>query len=166
MPQNIWAYEILANCYCDLEMHKERVAVLTKALYLEPKNGGTFYARCYSHLQLKEYDAAIKDAKSVLKLVPPDHVFAGLAYWRLAEAQYKLGSLDQSIASCNKALDLYESPEIYELRSLAREKKGEVVLAMMDRVLAQLEEYRSRGPFLISSPTIRLRNYFAENKRV
>jgi tetratricopeptide (TPR) repeat protein len=163
MPKNEHALENLAWCYCDFEMHKERIEALTQQISLSPKVALPYFQRSVSHLRLKEYESSINDSNSYLKLVHPDDVIAGCAYWRIGEAQCKLGRFDESIESCTKALDLFETSEIYDIRATARQQKGEIVFAAIDRMSARLTEHKMAAICGYAVFINEFRKYFQSN---
>ena len=89
----------------------EAVADYDKALELEPDFGPALHNRACVFMGLGAWQTAVRDQKRAIRLTPP----MARMYLILADAQMRVGLLDDAIASCKRASAIGGEPE-HEVR--------------------------------------------------
>lgn len=127
---------------------KEALADMNKVIQLRQEACGEDYsARASLYVDLKNYDAAISDAKKSLQL-KKDYT---QAYYNLAHAQYFKGDYKDAIANCTKAIEHDETTSsAIKLRGLCYQAIGEDEKALNDferftAAFHDAESYKARA---------------------
>jgi tetratricopeptide (TPR) repeat protein len=109
---------------------KEALDDMNKVIQLRQEPCGEDYSvRASLYVGLKNYDAAISDAKKSLQL-KKDYT---QAYYNLAHAQYFKGAYKEAIANCTKAIEHDETTSsALKLRGLCYQAIGEDEKALKD----------------------------------
>lgn len=111
------------------------IADFSRAISLNPSNGGYFLIRANAKEKKRDYDGAIADYTSALKLAKEDK---DVLYITRAEAKERAGDLVGAIVDYTKAIEI--SPNManaYRSRGLAKQKKGDTKGAASDLDMAK-----------------------------
>lgn len=111
------------------------IADFSRAISLNPSNGGYFLIRANAKEKKRDYTGAIADYTSALKLAKEDKE---VLYMTRAEAKERAGDLVGAIADYTKAIEI--SPNManaYHSRGLAKQKKGDAKEAASDFDMAK-----------------------------
>lgn len=135
-PDDAMSYLNLAFAKSSMAEYQLAIFDLDTAIALRPDYAKAFANRAFAKEQLKKYNEAIEDYNKALEINPdyPEVLF------NRGYVKFILNKPDEAIADYNKSFEIYPdfglSYDFYFYRSMAYEKKGDLVNAKQDRDIA------------------------------
>jgi tetratricopeptide (TPR) repeat protein len=137
---------LLAN---NLGQHQKAIDYYNQAIKLNSQEALFYYNRACSFLALKQNSPALADYQRAVDLSNSDEPYYYVYLESLANTQYQLTLLPAAVANYDQVIKLYEAPEAYFYRGLAKIKLDQKTAGCQDLVQADKLGYKDAQKAII-----------------
>ncbi len=125
---------------------KKRLAENSEKIQKEPRNCDLYISCADAHLHLGQSNESIEDSNKAIDLNPASKMQLSNAYCNRGEAKLQLKRYDEGIKDLIKAISLDdENAEAIYFRGMARERLGQLEMAMKDYAVARDLGFAPKG---------------------
>ncbi|XP_039024703.1 sperm-associated antigen 1-like [Hibiscus syriacus] len=156
-PQKIGLHSNRAACYLKLHHFKEAAEECTSVLELDHKHTGALMLRAQTLVTLKEYNSALFDVNQLIELDPSSEVYHNLQA-RL-KTQVALAPIPESEAELEEEEEEHEQPSTREKEASQDDKKEDMVVSAVGKVVNAAELEHLVKAKLIASEKLEIRAY-------